>query len=253
MNTGSLLHVLSYTFQGRSVKTKDNNGIFIVLRKLIDMPLKSMTHLGSLIKLVFIICITSIFIDIPSLQWSTPLQPPLSSQSPTSSVSCLCQGEDKKYRPPSDISGPLLVLEHIVQQPYFPRPARKTIAAFMDKWVANIQPSTDWCLFGLAISLIIYYPLQTTIVLNVIINLLFGTIHWTVIKGHFLLYWIKLNWIIEYLPFAFRPHPLLNKSMAISSKLLSTLYATSWNLYIIISIFHGQKSWFFVVEILSVL
>ena len=68
-----------------------------------------------------------------------------------------------------------------------------------------------------------------------------------------LLYWIKLNWIIEYLPFAFRPHPLLNKSMAISSKLLSTLYATSWSVYIIISIFTGQKSWFFVVEILSVL
>ncbi|KAH3830310.1 ran GTPase-activating protein 1-like [Dreissena polymorpha] len=45
----------------------------------------------------------------------------------------ILKGEDKKYRGPSDISGPLLVLEHIVKQSYFPGKARKLIAAFMDK------------------------------------------------------------------------------------------------------------------------
>ncbi|WAQ98909.1 RAGP1-like protein [Mya arenaria] len=45
----------------------------------------------------------------------------------------ILKGEDKKYRPPNDISGPLLVLENIVRQSYFPRSARTIIAAFIDK------------------------------------------------------------------------------------------------------------------------
>lgn len=45
----------------------------------------------------------------------------------------ILKGEDKKYRPPSDITGPLIVLEHIVKQKYFPHPAKKIISAFMDK------------------------------------------------------------------------------------------------------------------------
>ncbi|XP_060581988.1 ran GTPase-activating protein 1-like [Ruditapes philippinarum] len=45
----------------------------------------------------------------------------------------LLKGEDKKYRPPSDITGPLIVLEHIVKQTYFPHQAKKIISAFMDK------------------------------------------------------------------------------------------------------------------------
>lgn len=45
----------------------------------------------------------------------------------------ILKGEDKKYRPPSDITGPLIVLEHAVRQAYFPRNAKKLICAFMDK------------------------------------------------------------------------------------------------------------------------
>ncbi|XP_060572253.1 uncharacterized protein LOC132730360 [Ruditapes philippinarum] len=45
----------------------------------------------------------------------------------------LLKGEDKKYRPPSDITGPLIVLEHIVKQTYFPHQAKNIISAFMNK------------------------------------------------------------------------------------------------------------------------
>ncbi|KAK7097883.1 hypothetical protein V1264_004794 [Littorina saxatilis] len=45
----------------------------------------------------------------------------------------LLKGEDKKYRAPSNISGPLLILNHVVQQAYFPRSARDTLSFFLSK------------------------------------------------------------------------------------------------------------------------
>ncbi|XP_056011418.1 ran GTPase-activating protein 1-like [Ostrea edulis] len=43
------------------------------------------------------------------------------------------KGEDKSYKPPSNITGPLLVLEHIVRQPYFPKFSREMLQAFCSK------------------------------------------------------------------------------------------------------------------------
>ena len=48
---------------------------------------------------------------------------------------CYFQGEDKKYKPPSTLTGPLLVLEHVVKQPYFPKFSREILSMFMSKWV----------------------------------------------------------------------------------------------------------------------
>ncbi|XP_062605951.1 ran GTPase-activating protein 1-like [Saccostrea cucullata] len=45
----------------------------------------------------------------------------------------ILKGEDKSYRPPNDITGPLLVLEHIVRQPYFPKYSREMLQAFFSK------------------------------------------------------------------------------------------------------------------------
>ncbi|KAK3099147.1 hypothetical protein FSP39_000136 [Pinctada imbricata] len=43
------------------------------------------------------------------------------------------KGEDKKYRPPSNITGPLLILEHMVRQPYFPKFSREILQTFIGK------------------------------------------------------------------------------------------------------------------------
>ncbi|XP_069131445.1 ran GTPase-activating protein 1-like [Argopecten irradians] len=43
------------------------------------------------------------------------------------------KGEDKKFRPPSSIVGPLTVLEHAVQQTYFPKQSREILSAFVSK------------------------------------------------------------------------------------------------------------------------
>ncbi|XP_076446455.1 ran GTPase-activating protein 1-like isoform X3 [Babylonia areolata] len=51
----------------------------------------------------------------------------------------LIKGEDKKYKAPSDISGPLLVLNHIIQQTYFPRSARETLSFFLSRPHAQLE------------------------------------------------------------------------------------------------------------------
>ncbi|OWF37292.1 ran GTPase-activating protein 1-like isoform X2 [Mizuhopecten yessoensis] len=43
------------------------------------------------------------------------------------------KGEDKKFRPPSSIVGPLTVLEYAVKQPYFPKQSREILSAFITK------------------------------------------------------------------------------------------------------------------------
>ena len=45
----------------------------------------------------------------------------------------ILKGEDKKYKPPSTLTGPLLVLEHVVKQPYFPKFSRQILTMFMSK------------------------------------------------------------------------------------------------------------------------
>lgn len=45
----------------------------------------------------------------------------------------LIKSEDKKFRPPSNLQGPLTVLEHVVRQSYFPRAARDMLALFIQK------------------------------------------------------------------------------------------------------------------------
>ncbi|XP_071087260.1 ran GTPase-activating protein 1-like [Haliotis cracherodii] len=45
----------------------------------------------------------------------------------------LIKGEDKKFKPMSDISGPLIVLDHVVQQSYFPKLARDILQVFISK------------------------------------------------------------------------------------------------------------------------
>lgn len=41
------------------------------------------------------------------------------------------QSEDKKFKPPADPSGLMTVLQHVVQQPYFPKIARDTIRIYV--------------------------------------------------------------------------------------------------------------------------
>ncbi|KAK6172378.1 hypothetical protein SNE40_016040 [Patella caerulea] len=43
------------------------------------------------------------------------------------------KGEDKKYKPPEDVSGPLLVLTHIIQQEYVSRFSREILQVFISK------------------------------------------------------------------------------------------------------------------------
>lgn len=43
------------------------------------------------------------------------------------------KGEDKSYKPPNNVTGPLLVLEHIVRQHYFPKFSREMLQAFCSK------------------------------------------------------------------------------------------------------------------------
>ncbi|ESO83840.1 hypothetical protein LOTGIDRAFT_168884 [Lottia gigantea] len=45
----------------------------------------------------------------------------------------LIKGEDKKYRPPTDVSGPLLVLTHIIQQEYIAHISREILQIFIAK------------------------------------------------------------------------------------------------------------------------
>ncbi|XP_063415717.1 ran GTPase-activating protein 1-like [Mytilus trossulus] len=45
----------------------------------------------------------------------------------------ILKGEDKKYKPPSTLMGPLLVLEHLVKQPFFPKFSREILSMFMSK------------------------------------------------------------------------------------------------------------------------
>ncbi len=42
------------------------------------------------------------------------------------------QSEDK-LKPPSNINGTLIVLEHVVQQPYFPKLARDILQLFLSR------------------------------------------------------------------------------------------------------------------------
>ena len=49
------------------------------------------------------------------------------------------QAEDKKFKAPNNITGPLLILSHIVQQAYFPRSARDTLSFFLSKSVVVMQ------------------------------------------------------------------------------------------------------------------
>ncbi|XP_046569037.1 ran GTPase-activating protein 1-like [Haliotis rubra] len=45
----------------------------------------------------------------------------------------LIKGEDKKFKPMTDISGALIVLDHVVQQSYFPKQAREILQVFISK------------------------------------------------------------------------------------------------------------------------
>ncbi|XP_064608240.1 ran GTPase-activating protein 1-like [Liolophura sinensis] len=54
----------------------------------------------------------------------------------------LIKGEDKKYKAPSDITGPLLVLTHVVQQPYFTKSARDILLAFICKPHPNLEKAS---------------------------------------------------------------------------------------------------------------
>ncbi len=46
---------------------------------------------------------------------------------------CVPQSEDKKFKPVTDIEGPLLALRHIARQDYFPRPSADVLIAFLTK------------------------------------------------------------------------------------------------------------------------
>lgn len=43
----------------------------------------------------------------------------------------LIKSEDKKYKPPNDITGALIVLEYLVQQSYFPKSAKDMLEIFI--------------------------------------------------------------------------------------------------------------------------
>lgn len=51
---------------------------------------------------------------------------------------CL-KSEDKKIKPPTDVTGPLVVLEYIIRQSYFPKFSREILSVFMNK----SHPSLD--------------------------------------------------------------------------------------------------------------
>ncbi|XP_035825246.1 ran GTPase-activating protein 1 [Aplysia californica] len=55
----------------------------------------------------------------------------------------LIKGEDKKMKAPGSIVGPLLVLEHIVRQPYFPSELRQTMLAFLSKPHPLLEKASD--------------------------------------------------------------------------------------------------------------
>ncbi|XP_059153142.1 ran GTPase-activating protein 1-like [Physella acuta] len=55
----------------------------------------------------------------------------------------LLKGEDKKLKPPTYITGPLLVLEHVVKQPYFPKFGRDILQIFMSKPHPQLEKSSD--------------------------------------------------------------------------------------------------------------
>ncbi len=43
------------------------------------------------------------------------------------------QSEDKTFSPVSDVGGPLLVLEHVVQHGYFPKLAKDMLVMFLSQ------------------------------------------------------------------------------------------------------------------------
>jgi len=55
----------------------------------------------------------------------------------------LLKGEDKKLRAPGNITGPLLVLEHVVKQSYFPSSCRQMILAFLSKPHQSLEKAGD--------------------------------------------------------------------------------------------------------------
>ncbi|PVD34310.1 hypothetical protein C0Q70_05581 [Pomacea canaliculata] len=54
----------------------------------------------------------------------------------------LLKSEDKKYKAPSSITGPLLVLSHIVKQTYFPKSARDTFQFFFSRPHPQLEKSS---------------------------------------------------------------------------------------------------------------
>ncbi|RUS70219.1 hypothetical protein EGW08_022021 [Elysia chlorotica] len=55
----------------------------------------------------------------------------------------LLKGEDKKLKTPSSITGPLLILEHIVRQSYFPKIGREILLVFLSKPHPMLEKSAD--------------------------------------------------------------------------------------------------------------
>jgi len=55
----------------------------------------------------------------------------------------LLKGEDKKFKAPGSIVGPLLVLEHAVKKSYFPPDARTMMQAFISKPHALLEKASD--------------------------------------------------------------------------------------------------------------
>ncbi len=45
----------------------------------------------------------------------------------------LQQSEDKKFKPVSDVEGPLLALGYVARQTYFPQPSADILIAFLTK------------------------------------------------------------------------------------------------------------------------
>lgn len=55
----------------------------------------------------------------------------------------ILKGEDKKLKAPGSIVGPLLVMEHVVRQPYFPSDSRQMIQAFISKPHDLLEKASD--------------------------------------------------------------------------------------------------------------
>ncbi|KAL5013056.1 hypothetical protein ScPMuIL_011607 [Solemya velum] len=53
------------------------------------------------------------------------------------------KGEDKKFKPPSDITGPLIVLEYAVRQTYFPKFSKEVLQIFVSKPHPLLEKSSE--------------------------------------------------------------------------------------------------------------